>query len=662
MSEPTVKRRIIPQLVRIRKHDVDTEALRELLRSAKRKAGVTNRQLADALSRPVTEVEHWFRTDDCFSIPDAAVWYEIKALLGVTIDDFDAPVTEFITKEGVFEKSHRCYEIDGLAPTLTSTSADEKIIVPDGAIKSTYLEEAVIIPKEKTFKYVSLFSGIGGFETALNQLGGACVMASEIDKFANQAYEVLYGEPTVGDVTKIDATDVPDHDVLVGGFPCQAFSVAGKRLGFEDTRGTLFFEVARIAREKRPRLILLENVKGLVGHDAGKTLDTIVQTLNDIGYTVDFEVLNSKYFGVPQNRERIFIVGVLEGETAEWNEINDKSRKDVVAKGKRRIAQLEGVKTFNFDWPAQTSVGTRLRDILEDNVDERYYLSEEKTAKLVAQLEERGEPDTNRDIKMVGHAGIDGHDFNRRIYSVEGVSRTLNTASDIGRSVKVAEPTIVQRSRGKNKGGVHDLAPTLTSNSYQDNNHVAVESVGNVNPSGNGMNGQVYDSHGLSPTLTTNKGEGTKITEEVRPVITPDIVNKTQNDDEAFALTVRDRHGVAISEPQPEQFSENGDGLSYALYAQYAKGIPASKVGKGVCTHKVDTKPRYRIRKLTPRECMRLQGFPDEYHAKLVAANISNSQLYKMAGNAVTVNVIDAIGRRMITWLKADEVDEVEAN
>src|SRR5690606_13091620 len=147
-----------------------------------------------------------------------------------------------------------------------------------------------------TFRYVSLFSGVGGFEQALNKLGGTCVMASEIDKWANLAYETLYGHKTVGDITKVAAEDVPDHDLLVGGFPCQAFSVAGKRLGFEDTRGTLFFEMARIAKAKKPKVILAENVKGLVSHDKGRTLNVIIQTLNDIGYTVDFEVLNSKFF------------------------------------------------------------------------------------------------------------------------------------------------------------------------------------------------------------------------------------------------------------------------------------------------------------------------------------------------------------------------------
>lgn len=141
------------------------------------------------------------------------------------------------------------------------------------------------------FNYVSLFSGVGGFEQALDKLGGSCVFASEIDKFAAQAYEALYGEKPAGDITEIEAKDIPEHDLLVGGFPCQSFSVAGHRKGFEDTRGTLFFDIARIAAEKQPKVLLLENVKGLVGHDRGRTLDTIVKTLNDIGYRVDFEVL-----------------------------------------------------------------------------------------------------------------------------------------------------------------------------------------------------------------------------------------------------------------------------------------------------------------------------------------------------------------------------------
>src|SRR5690625_4425071 len=168
---------------------------------------------------------------------------------------------------------------------------------------------------------------------------------------------------------------------------CQAFSVAGKRKGFEDTRGTLFFEIARIAKEKRPKALLLENVKGLVNHDKGRTLDVMIETLNEVGYVVDFDVLNSKYFGVPQNRERIFIV-VIRADLVESEPFSEESTKGntIVPKGKRRIGEWASV--FNFDFPEQTEVTTRLRDILESNLDEKYYLDEEKTSKLVAQLED----------------------------------------------------------------------------------------------------------------------------------------------------------------------------------------------------------------------------------------------------------------------------------
>lgn len=160
------------------------------------------------------------------------------------------------------------------------------------------------------FNYVSLFSGIGGFEQALNNLGGTCVMASEIDKFANQSYEVLYGHPTVGDITKVAAEDVPDHDLLVGGVPCQPWSVAGKRKGFDDDRGTMWSHVDRILKTKKPKTFIIENVKGLLSHNKGESFIEICENLSSLGYKIDFKVLNSKYFGVAQNRERVFIIGV----------------------------------------------------------------------------------------------------------------------------------------------------------------------------------------------------------------------------------------------------------------------------------------------------------------------------------------------------------------
>jgi DNA (cytosine-5)-methyltransferase 1 len=201
-------------------------------------------------------------------------------------------------------------------------------------------------------KYLSLFSGIGGFEYGIEKAWKSIqgterrsvqsdgnksdikewsdeqpeawgdrlieqpenIGYSEIDKYAIQIYEKHFKHKNYGDATKIIARDLPDFDLLVGGFPCQAFSIAGKRKGFDDTRGTLFFDIARICAEKRPRLVVLENVKGLLSHDRGKTFETIIRVLTDLGYFVEWQVLNSKNFGVPQNRERVFIIGHLGGQ------------------------------------------------------------------------------------------------------------------------------------------------------------------------------------------------------------------------------------------------------------------------------------------------------------------------------------------------------------
>jgi len=165
-------------------------------------------------------------------------------------------------------------------------------------------------------KYLSLFSGIGGFELAIQRAipEAECIGYSEIDKYAIKVYERHFNHENIGDITTVNPNTLPDFDLLVGGFPCQAFSVAGKRLGFDDTRGTLFFDIARILKEKQPRHLVLENVKGLLSHDSGRTFTTILGVLSDLGYFVEWQVLNAKDFGVPQNRERIFIVGHLGGQ------------------------------------------------------------------------------------------------------------------------------------------------------------------------------------------------------------------------------------------------------------------------------------------------------------------------------------------------------------
>lgn len=212
--------------------------------------------------------------------------------------------------------------------------------------------EIIPFPNNDNAKYkmIDLFAGIGGTRLGFYLTGKTSVVfSSEIDKFAVKTYRANFGEIPCGDITKVDAKDIPDHDILVGGFPCQAFSQAGKKLGFEDTRGTLFFEIARIIDRKRPKAFLLENVKNLKSHDRGKTYKIIENTLHDMNYDVQTLLFKAKDFGVPQNRERIYIVGF------------DKTQ----------------IKNYNdFKPPVPLEKPTKVGDVLEEIVDEKYTISD----------------------------------------------------------------------------------------------------------------------------------------------------------------------------------------------------------------------------------------------------------------------------------------------
>ena len=396
-------------------------------------------------------------------------------------------------------------------------------------------------------KFLDLFAGIGGFRLGMESAGHECVGFCEIDKFARTSYKAIHD--TRGEIELHDITAVSDEsirrigrvDIICGGFPCQAFSIAGARRGFKDTRGTLFFEIARFASILRPRYLFLENVKGLLNHDGGATFETIISTLDELGYNVEWQVLNSKNFGVPQNRERVFIIGHLRGERT------------------RRIFPL-------------SSTGR--------------------------QVDKHQEQSTN----------------------------TLTT-------------------RYPNSQGVGSYI--IESKSQR------VRSIGNINPSGNGMNGEVYQADGLAPTLTTNKGEGQKIT---IPVLTPDRTDKQQNGrrfksdgEPMFTLTAQDKHGIMIREAIARGYAEAEIGDSVNLAHPNSK-TRRGRVGKGQANTLLTGEsqgvvtPDFRIRKLTPRECWRLQGFPDWAFDKAQEVN-SNSRLYKQAGNSVTVNVIAAIAK-----------------
>ncbi len=198
---------------------------------------------------------------------------------------------------------------------------------------------------------------------AFEKVGGECVFSSEWDKFAQQTYAANFGEIPHGDITKVELSEVPRHDILIGGFPCQPFSHAGLKRGFEDTRGTLFFDVARIIDHRKPSMVLLENVKGFTTHDKGRTMAVVKETLEDLGYNVFHKVLNARDFGVPQNRERVFIVAI----------------------NKKKMGSI------GFEYPKPRKVETKVGDILDSTVDEKYTLSNKLWAGHKRRLREHRE-------------------------------------------------------------------------------------------------------------------------------------------------------------------------------------------------------------------------------------------------------------------------------
>jgi DNA (cytosine-5)-methyltransferase 1 len=404
-------------------------------------------------------------------------------------------------------------------------------------------------------KYFSTFTGIGGFEIGIHnawmrsqnkgrtiqgtQTGGtqrqpkqlykhgdeglSCIGYSEIDKYAIKVYERNF--PNVrnyGDITKINAEELPDFDCLVGGFPCQAFSIAGKRKGFDDTRGTLFFDLARILRAKRPRLFVFENVKGLLSHDGGRTFKTIISTLDELGYDLQWQVLNSKNHGVPQNRERVFIAGHLRGtRRPEVFPLEGQSNQNTTV-GESTETAIARTLTAGGHWGGNHSGMTIIKS---------GPLRTHKDGEGFREMKSGLSPTIPALKQIIG--GSQGN----RVYDPSGVSVTIAAqAGGIGAKTGLY---MVQRPRGNNKGGVKDIAPTLSAS-----------------PHGAKQNWDSYD------------------------------------------------------------------------------------VGTS-------------IRRLTPVECERLQGFPDNWtkygedeHGMRV--DISDTQRYKMCGNAVTTNVIRDVFERIL--------------
>lgn len=369
-----------------------------------------------------------------------------------------------------------------------------------------------------------MFAGIGGFRAGLTRAGGfQCVGHCEIDKYADASYRAIHDigkeERYYPDAREIDPGDLPDFDLLCGGFPCQAFSLAGRRKGFEDTRGTLFFEIARLAQAKRPSYLLLENVPGLLSHDGGRTFSAILAALNDLGYFVEWTVLNSKHFGVPQSRRRVFIICYLDPRCA----------------GKI-------LPVFGTD-------GKALVQILNGPQGSRVYDTE--------------------GVACTQTAGAGGMGGKTGLYLVQP-----------------AHASFVDLCAGEPRQTKDARCITARYGQTTLSNHRAERS---------GV---------LLIKEATKKGY-----KEALPGDTVDLGYAGSN-------TRRGRVGHDIA---------------HTLETSCIQGI----VQRGG-----------RIRRLMPRECLRLQGFEDAQIDKILAIN-SDAQAYKQAGNSVTVNVIEAIGRRI---------------
>lgn len=456
-------------------------------------------------------------------------------------------------------------------------------------------------------KFIDFFAGIGGFRRGMELAGHECVGFCEFDKFATASYismhlltddqrkaledipikqrqkeilkeEYRNGEWYANDIRRVYAGDIPKADCWCFGFPCQDISVAGKQAGFQGNRSSLFFRVmylvGQLKEEDKPTYLFIENVKNLLSVNGGWDFARLLIEMDRAGYDAEWQVLNSKDFGVPQNRERCFIIGHLRGRSTS------------------KVFPIEGADGKN-------SVSLNLFGCLNGRNSQR-----------------------------------------DRVYSSDGLAPTISTKPGGNTEPKVSILFDTSYIGQDGKARIYEnICPTLTSRDYKEPRSIGV--VCNVNPSGKGMNGNVYDSNGVSPSLTTNKGEGNKI---AIPVLTPDRVEKRQNGrrfkedgEPMFTLTGQDRHGIAI---EVKEATKQGTNCNQGIFVQVSEELVVYAVWyeKYQCY--------IAIRKLTPKECFRLQGWSDDYFEKAQFVN-SDSQLYKQAGNGVTVTVIEAMARKM---------------
>lgn len=446
-------------------------------------------------------------------------------------------------------------------------------------------------------RFLDLFSGIGGFRLGLEMAGHECVGHVEIDKYANQSYRAIH-KPKEREFFHEDITTITDEsirelrdrgiDIIAGGFPCQAFSIAGKRAGFGDTRGTLFFDIARIAKEIKPKYLFLENVKGLLNHNRGDTFEVILRTLDEIGYDAEWQVLNSKHFGVPQNRERVFIIGHLRGSG--------------------------GRKVFPF--------GEIGREITGEQLSQKI----------------------NQIGNLIDTDSFGGNPQVGRVYGTDGISPCLNTMGGGGREPKVAIPVLTPDRAEKRQNGrrfKEDGEPMFTLTA-QDRHGIMVTR--------NEIKRKTEISHCLM--ARDYKGLGNQ---EMTAVLETKEATKQKDNlllDQRYIDGISDKYSFAKKKAQ-EMLDEKGF-LPERFNPYNSQELGEVSPTVTACCDRTTNSSTilikhhdFLIRKLTPKECWRLQGFPDWAFERAKAVGVSDSQLYKQAGNSVTVNVVYEIAKRL---------------
>lgn len=481
-------------------------------------------------------------------------------------------------------------------------------------------------------KLLSLFTGIGAFEKALQRLkiNYELVGFSEIDKFAIKSYCTIHNvseQKNFGDITKINIDKIPEFDIMSWGFPCQDISIAGKLAGIkEGTRSGLYYEGYKILKEKMPKYSIIENVKNLTSQRFKNQFDSILNDLSELGYNNYWKVLNAKNFGIPQNRERVFIVSI---------------RKDI--------------DNNKFEFPNPIELKLKLKDILEDNVDEKFYLSEKGIGRLIKKnnklLKECGNPNISSCL-IAGYHKTSGNSNqyiaeSNKVDKIAGMYDTETKKRQAGSiyNTNGLSPTLTSMDKGGNKQP-YILVREATKKGYTE--AMEGDSINVSYPNSVTKRGRVGKK--VSQTILTSSNIAT-VVETPKPICLNNLYKQPSVQDRIY-----DTEGIATA-ITASQFRPNiAEKKMFNPYNQkkITDIAPTQTTTCGNTTSSAavliseDGNHFMKIRKLTPLECWRLMGFDDEDFYKVKSVGISDTQLYKQAGNSIVVNVLEEIFKKLL--------------